>query len=58
MTKPLVFCYRDYEELKEKYEKLVMDHTRLKAENTNLQIRCRIAEATVKELKDEQRRSS
>ena len=38
MTKPIVFNYQDYEDLKEENEKL-------KAEITNLKIRCRIAEA-------------
>ena len=52
MSKPLVFNYSDYEkllkeheELQGKYKASLMRITRLKADITNLQIRCRIAEA-------------
>lgn len=52
MTKPITFNYQDYEnlvkeheELKRKYKASLLRITRLKAEITNLQIRCRIAEA-------------
>lgn len=44
MTKPTVFSYKDYTDLKAKYEELVMDYTKLKAENTNLKIHVRILE--------------
>lgn len=46
MNKPWVFNYREHEELKEKYEQLQKDYNQLR-------IRCRIAEAMVKELKDD-----
>ena len=52
MTKPLVFNYKRYEELREEYkrllednQKLMSDNRRLREENTNLRIRCRILEA-------------
>lgn len=45
MIKPLVFNYRDYEELKQKYEDLLFAHGKVLCELTNLRIRCRIAEA-------------
>lgn len=44
MDKPTVFNYRDYTDLKEEHAKLQHELVRLKAENANLQIRCRIAE--------------
>lgn len=52
MTKPLVFNYKDYKDLKEAYKallednnKLIADNKRLRHENTNLKIRLRIEEA-------------
>lgn len=52
MTKPAVFNYQDYENLKKEHEQLKAKYevsllriTHLKADITNLQIRCRIAEA-------------
>ena len=52
MTKPLVFSYRKYDELKEAYKELLQDNNKLMADNhalrkekANLEIRCRIAEA-------------
>lgn len=52
MTKPLVFNYKRYEELREAYKQLLEDNQKLMADNrklrekvTNLEIRCRIAEA-------------
>ena len=52
MTKPWVFSYRDYVNLKEDYDKLHSDYwelltkyAHLKAEKTNLDIKCRILEA-------------
>ena len=52
MTKPLVFNYRKYEELRDAYKallsdnnQLMADNKRLRQENANLLIRCRIAEA-------------
>ena len=52
MSKPLVFNYKEYEELRDAYKALLEENNQLKAENkrlrkenTNLQIRCRIAEA-------------
>lgn len=44
MDKPTVFNYRDYTDLKEEHAKLQRELAKLKAENANLQIRCRIAE--------------
>jgi len=51
MTKPLVFNYRKYEELRDAYKalladnnQLMADNKRLRQENANLLIRCRIAE--------------
>lgn len=52
MTKPIVFNYKQYEELRDAYRallednnKLMADNKKLRAEKTNLEIRCRIAEA-------------
>ena len=52
MTKPLVFNYQKYEELRQAYkdmlednQTLMEDNKRLREENTNLRIRCRILEA-------------
>ena len=52
MNKPLVFNYKDHEELREAYrellednQKLVADNKKLRRENTNLRIRLRIEEA-------------
>ena len=44
MTKPLVFCYKDYTDLKDKYTDLLYKFARLKDEKTNLEIKCRILE--------------
>ena len=52
MTKPTVFSYKDYTDLKAKYEELVMDYTKLKAENTNLRIKCRILETDLEEMRN------
>lgn len=49
MNKPLVFNYRNYAELKEKHEQLIEENKKLRKELANLEIRCRIAEAMVKE---------
>ncbi len=52
MTKPLVFNYKDHEELRQAYKdllednnKLIADNKRLRKENANLQIKLRILEA-------------
>ena len=52
MTKPLVFNYKKYEELRQAYKdllednnKLIADNKRLRKENANLQIKLRILEA-------------
>ena len=59
MTKPWVFSYRDYVNLKEDYDKLNQDYkdllikyAHLKAELTNYKIRCRILEADLKEARN------
>lgn len=53
MTKPTVFCYKDYTDLKAKYMDLLYKFARLKDEKTNLEIRCRILEADIEALKAE-----
>ncbi len=53
MNKPTVFNYRRYKELKEAYRLLLDENKELKHDMANLEIRCRIAEAMVKELKGE-----
>lgn len=53
MTKPTVFCYKDYTDLKAKYTDLLYKFARLKDEKTNLEIRCRILEADLEQLKAE-----
>lgn len=53
MTKPTVFCYKDYTDLKAKYTDLLYKFARLKDEKTNLEIRCRILEADIEALKAE-----
>lgn len=57
MSKPTVFNYRDFTDLKEKYLLLLEKHTRLQdrcdqlqRENTNLKIRLRIEEARRDEI--------
>lgn len=52
MTKPLVFNYKDHEELRQAYKELLADNQRLMADNrrlrnqlTNLEIKLRIKEA-------------
>lgn len=52
MNKPLVFNYKEHEELKMAYKellednnKLIADNKRLRKENANLQIKLRIMEA-------------
>ena len=63
MTKPLVFNYRDYDTLRDKCNDMAVEIAELtdkvnkqatqimllKDENTNLRIRCRIAEADLNE---------
>lgn len=51
MTKPLIFNYKRYEELRDAYKQLLADNQKLMADNrrlrekvANLEIRCRIAE--------------
>ena len=53
--KPIVFNYRQYEELREAYkallkdnQKLMSDNKRLREKVANLEIRCRIAEDNVR----------
>lgn len=38
MTKPIVFSYRKYEELREAYKELLQDNQRLMADNRRLRI--------------------
>ena len=52
MTKPIVFNYRKYEELRQAYKDLLMDNQKLMDDNrrlrnqlTNLEIKLRIKEA-------------
>ena len=52
MNKPLVFNYKDHEELKQAYKdllednnKLIADNKRLRKEKANLQLKLRIMEA-------------
>lgn len=52
MSKPLVFSYKKYEDLRDAYKKLLEDNQKLAADNrklrkdnTNLRIRLRIEEA-------------
>ena len=45
MNKPLVFNYKEHEELKQAYKELLEDNKRLRKENANLQIKLRIMEA-------------
>ena len=59
MTKPTVFNYQEHEKLKADYDKLHKDYwelltkyAHLKAENTNLKIKCRILEADLKEARN------
>ena len=59
MTKPTVFNYQEHEKLKADYDKLNQDYkdwlikyAKLKDENTNLKIKCRILEADLKEARD------
>lgn len=51
-TKPICFSYKKYVELREAYKQLLEDNQKLTEDNrrlrnkvTNLEIRCRIAEA-------------
>ena len=59
MTKPITFNYQDYVRLKADYDKLNQDYkdwlikySKLKDENTNLKIKCRILEADLKEARN------
>lgn len=45
MNKPKVFNYRRYEELRDEYKRLLADNQKLMADNANLRIRLRVAEA-------------
>jgi regulator of replication initiation timing len=52
LTKPICFSYREYVELRDAYkqlladnQKLLVDNRKLREQITNLEIRCRIAEA-------------
>ena len=58
MTKPITFNYQDHVKLKADYDKLKQDYkdwlikySKLKDENTNLKIKCRILEADLKEAR-------
>ena len=48
--KPIAFNYRRYEELKEAYKELLEENKQIKHDMTNLEIRCRIAEAISKNI--------
>ena len=45
ITKPIVFNYREHEELREAYKELLEEVQQLRRDRTNLAIRCRILEA-------------
>lgn len=54
MSKPTVFNYNDYVELKQEYDKLIHTCAKLQKDNdelrnkvANLEIRCRIAEEKI-----------
>lgn len=53
MSKPLVFSYKDYTDLKAEHEELLLKYAHLKAEITNLTIKCRILEADLEEARNE-----
>ena len=52
MDKPIAFNYKDHIKALDEISSLKIEIARLKNENTNLQIRCRIAETKVNELQD------
>ena len=52
MTKPITFNYQDYVKLKADYKDLLIKYAKLKDENTNLKIKCRILEADLKEARN------
>ena len=59
MTKPITFNYQDYVKLKAEHDKRNQDYkdwlikySKLKDENTNLKIKCRILEADLKEARN------
>ena len=54
MTKPTVFCYKDYTDLKAKYTDLLYKFAHLKDKLTNYEIRCRIAETDLEYYKANQ----
>lgn len=49
----MVFNYKDHIRALDEISSLKIEIARLKNENTNLQIRCRIAETKLKELQEE-----
>lgn len=70
MTKPLVFNYREYDTLRDKCDDMAVEIAeltdkvrkqadeiiRVKEENTNLKIKCRILEADLKALQKEEQK--
>ena len=50
MSKPTVFNYNDYIQVKEERDRLLEENWKLKERVANLLIRCRIAEEDLQEL--------
>lgn len=53
MSKPIVFNYREYEELREAYKDLLADNNKLKADNRKLRANLEIANRILEDYKNE-----